>query len=120
MESTNNYGLHILQRIGSTQQNLLGDADAWLLFMKAQIQQYGLGIVGEIKHTFSEGGGFTVALCLHESHVCVHTWHEENLLTFDIYLCNYSQNNESTARAIAEAHLAYWQGELQQNHEIQR
>jgi S-adenosylmethionine decarboxylase len=120
MEKKDNFGLHILQRIGTSQYSLLTNLSAWVQFMKKNLALFQIEMVGESSYSFAEGGGFTVALCLAESHICIHTWPEIEMLTFDVYLCNYNQSNEEKVRAIAAANLQYWNGVVQQQHEIQR
>jgi S-adenosylmethionine decarboxylase proenzyme len=60
----------------------------------------GLTVVGESHHAFA-GGGFTFALLLAESHVALHTWPELGCVTMDVYVCNYSRNNDEAARELA-------------------
>lgn len=68
---------------------------------RALCAKAGLTVVGESQHAF-EGGGYTFALLLAESHVTVHTWPELASATLDVYVCNFSRNNDAGARAVAQ------------------
>jgi S-adenosylmethionine decarboxylase proenzyme len=59
----------------------------------------GLTVVGESHHAFA-GGGYTFALLLAESHVALHTWPELGCATMDVYVCNFSRNNDGVAREL--------------------
>lgn len=62
----------------------------------------GLIPVGQIFHQFgseAEPAGATGAVILAESHLAVHTWPEMDAVTLDLYVCNFSQDNSSAARA---------------------
>ncbi len=70
-----------------------------------------LSIVGQVFHGFgtpAAPAGVTGAAVLAESHLAVHTWPELNAVTFDLYVCNYSQDNraaaESAYRSLAAAY----------------
>lgn len=52
----------------------------------------GLTVVGQASHQF-EPHGFTFAILLAESHLSIHTWPEEKSLAFDIYTCNFFNDN---------------------------
>lgn len=112
-------GLHCLLSLETTQEPLLRDMDAWLNFIRPLMPAYGLEMVGEAAHQF-ERAGFTVAICLAESHICIHTWPEFGFLTLDIYLCNYSQRNEDKVRALAEQNVVYFGAQIRQQQEFFR
>jgi spermidine synthase/S-adenosylmethionine decarboxylase len=62
----------------------------------------GLSVVGQVFHGFgtpAAPAGATGAVVLAESHLAVHTWPELNAVTFDLYVCNYSQDNRAAAEA---------------------
>jgi S-adenosylmethionine decarboxylase len=114
------YGLHVLQRLRCTDDQKLRNADAWVQWAVGQIAQHQLGIVGQVVHIFEGGGGFTAALCLRESHICIHTWPENGQLTFDVFLCNYRRDNAPVARAIALANIHYFDAIIVSNTETKR
>ncbi len=67
--------------------------------IKNIIQENFLTVVWE-KYFEFEKNSFTLAFLLAESHLTIHTWPEENYISIDIFVCNYSKNNEDNARNI--------------------
>jgi S-adenosylmethionine decarboxylase len=112
-------GLHCLLSLQTTNADLLRDMDAWLHFIRPLLPANGLQVVGEAAHRF-EGAGFTVAICLAESHICIHTWPEFGFLTLDIYLCNYSNRNEDKVRMLADQNVVYFGAQITQRQELSR
>lgn len=62
----------------------------------------GLHVVSRQSSLFS-GGGLTVAWILSESHLVVHFWGPERVVTFDLHVCDYSRSNRSRAEALVRA-----------------
>lgn len=83
------------------------------------LKKHGLEEVGFSAHVF-DNDSFTAAVCLKESHICIHTWPEFGQLTLDIYLCNYLRDNSARVRAVADDFIAYFEGEIISDHEITR
>ena len=44
--------------------------------------------------------GMTLFYILAESHLAIHTWPEKGLVNVDLFLCNYSRNNNRKAKAV--------------------
>lgn len=86
-------GTHILINARTNNALKLTDAGAFKEFIISLIKAHRLQEVGSVFHTF-DGGGFTCVVCLTESHLAVHTWPEKNYYTADVYLCDYSRQNE--------------------------
>jgi spermidine synthase len=67
----------------------------------------GLTIVDEKFHVFpdwqGEPGGITGALLLAESHLAIHTWPERRGVTLDVYVCNFTGDNEAKAQQLFDA-----------------
>lgn len=112
-------GLHCLLSLDCPNEPLLRDMEGWLNFIRPLLPEYGLRMVGEAAHQF-EAAGFTAAICLEESHICIHTWPEYRFLTLDIYLCNYLKSNEEKVRSITEKNVAYFAARIRQQQELFR
>jgi S-adenosylmethionine/arginine decarboxylase-like enzyme len=57
---------------------------------------------------------------LAESHLAIHTWPENNGVTLDVYVCNYSRDNSDRARqTFNEVAKALSPGEMA-SHEVIR
>ncbi len=92
LQNTYSPGLHKLVTLQVEDVSLLTNSEKFIHFSDKIIQNYALEKVGTITHNF-ENDSFTIAICLKESHICIHTWPEFKQLTLDVYLCNYLQNN---------------------------
>lgn len=104
-------GLHQLLTLKVDDVDLLTSLDQFLIFSKELIEEHDLKIVGISSHEF-DTAGFTAAICLMESHICIHTWPENNQLTLDIYLCNYLKDNSSKVLIIGQAFKDYFCAEV--------
>jgi len=91
-------GLHILAEFHACEgdRGLLLDAQELAALCRHSCAAAGLSVVAEAFHQFA-GAGATGALVLAESHLAVHTWPEQNSVTLDLYVCNYSQDNRAAA-----------------------
>lgn len=95
-------GLHLVGDLYecACEKRLLERADDPLKRIRALCQVAGLSVVGERAHEF-EGGGYTLATLLAESHVTLHTWPEYDMVALDVYVCNHTQDNSEKARSLA-------------------
>ena len=112
-------GLHFLLSLDCPHEPLLRDMEGWLRFIRPLLPANGLRLVGEAAHQF-EAAGFTVAICLEESHICIHTWPEYGFLTLDIYCCNYQKSNDDKVRYIAKENMLYFDAQIRQQQEVFR
>ncbi len=101
-------GLHILAEIDTEAIETLKDYAAAKQLLQLLIEQHQLTIVGEVFTNF-DGGGFTGVYCLTESHISIHTWPEFGRVTYDVFLSNFRNNNESIVRDIHAALVAFFQ-----------
>ena len=62
-------------------------------------EKVGLHVVGQSQHHF-EPQGFTFAILLAESHLSIHTWPENGNVAFDIYTCNYQNDNSNKTKEV--------------------
>src|SRR5690606_35784047 len=92
-------GLHILGELSSNDTNTLSDMESFKVFIEKIIVENSLEQLGSVHHKF-DVGGFTSVICLSESHIALHTWPEFNMATFDVFLCNYSRNNDQKTKLI--------------------
>jgi S-adenosylmethionine decarboxylase len=109
----NNYspGLHKLLTLEVSNSDKVTNLTAFEEFAIQIIKEQNLEIVGISKHTF-DSNGFTAAICLMESHICIHTWPEFNQLTLDIYLCNYLKDNSEKVEILANAFKNYFEAKV--------
>jgi S-adenosylmethionine decarboxylase proenzyme len=91
-------GLHLLADLSDCIQNtyLLDNSIKLKNKCLGLIEGSGLTVIRHIFHKF-EPQGITGIIILAESHVALHTWPEKNALTLDIYVCNYTTDNEEKA-----------------------
>lgn len=96
------YGLHILAEFHACGcgADAMRDPEAVRRLCLAACETAGLRVVGEVFHGFgtpAAPAGATGAVVLAESHLAVHTWPELDAVTFDLYVCNFSQDNRAAA-----------------------
>jgi len=114
-----NKGLHILLTLETESEDLLLDSEGFLEFTEQILRTKEVEIVGVTSHVF-ENQSFTSAVCLKESHLCIHTWPEFRQLTFDVFLCNYTQDNTAKVEQIADEVVQYFKANTIQKHKIYR
>ncbi len=51
---------------------------------------------------------FSLVVGLAESHISIHTWPEDQYVSADIFVCNYSRDNSKAAQAIADYLIAQY------------
>lgn len=112
-------GLHVLCEIHSTQTEKTSNCANWQSFIEEKIQKYDLVQVNKALHQF-EGGGYTAVHCLTESHIAIHTWPEFEIVTFDVFLCNYLKENDELVEKIASEIITFFAGKIIQQHSIKR
>jgi len=118
-EIKNPLGLHKLLTLSVGDLSLLTNQNLFRKFTDDLLLRHDLEQVGFSSFVF-ENDSFTAAYCLKESHICIHTWPENNNLTLDIYLCNYSQDNSGKVRAIADEYVAFFKAKIVKEFEINR
>ncbi len=112
-------GLHKLVTLHVDQTQKLTDSKGFVAVTHLILEKYDLEKVGVIVHDF-DNNSFTISFCLKESHICIHTWPEYNQLTLDVYLCNYQQDNSQKVRDVMANYIAYFEGTIIKDFEINR
>ncbi len=112
-------GLHILLTLSTESGAKLKDYNAFTEHTDALLEKHGLEKVGNTYFLF-DNNSFTSAICLKESHICIHTWPEIKSVTLDVYLCNYQKDNTAIVKEIADSFVAYFDATISNKHEILR
>ena len=99
-------GLHIIADLYGCRKSeyLVSSAALRDLCVKA-CKDAGLTVLGDHFIQFdgvdgTQQGGSTGAVVLAESHLAIHTWHERDGATLDVYVCNYTCDNTGKAEAV--------------------
>lgn len=115
----NPLGLHQLLTLLVEDHKKLVQIEQFIDFTEELLEKYNLEKVGIASHVF-DNKSYTVAFCLMESHICIHTWPENKNLALDIYLCNYSQDNTEKVRQLAKEYISFFGAEVLKQVEIDR
>lgn len=117
----NNYspGLHKLVTLEVSENKKLTDSEMFITLTNQILEKNALEKVGIVVYNF-ENESYTIAVCLKESHICIHTWPEFNQLTLDVYLCNYLQDNSKKVKAIVSEYIEYFNAITLKEFEIYR
>ncbi len=118
-------GLHLIAELHDCrcEPRLLRSVDALRELCLAVCTAPGLTPVGQVFHQFgstTEPAGATGAVILAESHLAVHTWPELNGVTLDLYVCNFSQDNSTAARAACDRLIAAFAPDRVERRELWR
>ena len=84
--------MHILSTISTKNIERLLEMQAFVAMVDKAIDSVGAKNLGKVTYKFP-GAGYTLAVCLAESHLAVHTWPELGKVTLDVYLCNFQHDN---------------------------
>ena len=114
-------GLHLIGDLGNCRCDPLRLIDSVSFKDKCinMVQASELTIMDATFKQFDDSG-FTGTVVLAESHLAIHTWPENNELTLDVYVCNYSADNSGKAHQLFNALIEYFQPEEIARHEIKR
>ncbi len=103
-------GLHLTADLAGCRHNLslMTDVDRLRSTCLDLVRASGLTVVGELFHAFpglteGESGGITGTVLLAESHLALHTWPEQQAVTLDVYVCNFSTDNSSKATQLLDS-----------------
>ena len=62
------------------------------------IRKHGFVELGSYYHQFDIG--VTCIISLSESHVSIHTWPKEGYVSLDVFICNYSKDNNKETKSL--------------------
>lgn len=121
-------GLHIVANLYGCKGDarFFTDGQALRQFALDSINRAGLTVLGDLFHEFPDGkgaptgGGVTGCVVLAESHLAMHTWPELGSVTLDVYVCNFTQNNDAKARGVVDDFLGLFKPEDFVRHEVPR
>ena len=88
------------------------------------VEAAGLKSVAQLFHTFPPtdlgASGVTATVLLAESHLCVHTWPEQQAVTLDVYVCNFGGDHSAKAQVLMDALVALFEPTTVTRHALQR
>ncbi len=124
-------GLHIVANLYGCRGDarFLTDGQALRQFALDSIERSGLTTLGNLFHEFpispgaavtQTGGGVTGCVVLAESHLAMHTWPELRSVTLDVYVCNFTQNNDARARGVVADFIELFRPDDVVRHEVER
>ena len=114
-------GLHLIGDLNGCRcdPQLLLDGKRFEAMCLDLVRASGLTVMDARFHQF-EGSGFTGTVVLAESHLAIHTWPENQGLTLDVYVCNFSADNSAKARKLFDDIIGHFQPAEIARHEIDR
>ncbi len=104
--------LHIIGTLYAEQSCLI-KMEAFKAFISDCLKELKVCELGSFYHSF-DGRWYTWVVVLQESHISLHTRPECGLLTLDVFLCNYSTNNEKKAVSIFDSIQNYFGGTIKE------
>lgn len=105
-------GLHLIADLYGCQcpSDILLDRAVLEEICVTECRSAGLTPVGayfyQFTHDDGQQAGVTGTVVLAESHLAIHTWPETGDVTLDVYVCNFSRDNSTRARAVFDRVVA--------------
>lgn len=120
------HGLHLtadLHRCRCDPRWLLDGARTESACLQA-VYAAGLQAVAWLQHSFpatAQGpSGFTATVLLSESHLCLHTWPEQQAVTLDVYVCNFGADHSLKAHHLMDTLIALFEPAHIERHALTR
>jgi S-adenosylmethionine decarboxylase len=120
------HGLHLTADLHDCQceSQWMLDADVLGAACVEAVEASGLQGVARLFHAFPStaqgAGGVTATVLLAESHLCIHTWPEQQAVTLDVYVCNFGGDHSAKAHGLMERLLALFQPAHVERHAVTR
>jgi S-adenosylmethionine decarboxylase len=103
-------GKHLIATIETKEKARLQQYQQCKQCIDELVQQHQLQKLGEVYHNFAPEG-FTLVVCLSESHLSIHTWPEYGKVNLDIYLSNFLRSNDHTVEAVFQSLKEFFGGD---------
>lgn len=102
MPKFNSTGIHIIADLyGCDFKPITGFTPAQIReSISVSISNNSLTELGNYYHFFDNGVSFTAVISLAESHISIHTWPEEQYVSIDVFICNYTMDKTRSAEQI--------------------
>lgn len=102
MKLIKKHGLHIVADLYGCSFSFFSDKSKKQIkeSFSTIIRSNNLHELGNFYYFFSGKDSFTAVISLAESHVTIHTWPEDGYVSLDIFVCNYSCNQDKNAKNI--------------------
>ena len=119
-------GLHLIADLHGCRCEAVWLTDAARLgeYCVQAVDAAGLQAVAHLFHTFPSTGigvaGVTATVLLAESHLCLHTWPEQQAATLDVYVCNFGADHSARAHALMDSLVTLFDARQVQRHSIER
>jgi S-adenosylmethionine decarboxylase len=88
------------------------------------VRDAGLQAMAQVFYAFPSSahgpGGVTATVLLAESHLCVHTWPEQQAVTLDVYVCNFGGDHSAKAHALMHSLQVLFDAKTVEQHSLNR
>lgn len=114
-------GLEVFGRVYTKETKLLKKIAPARKFVFKAIKNNSFKKLGSHSYEFKNGGGgFSLVVNLTESHCALHTWPEYNLLTLNVYVCNFLRDNSQGCRNLFKEIAGYFEPYKVEKREVER
>ncbi len=104
--SVENHRIHILVDAWTEDPTVLEKPDRTKETLLRAAREAGAKVIGEQFHRFSPVG-YTGSILLSESHIAIHSWVDEGLLTVDVFACRMEQSRAIVERFCTDLRLEH-------------
>lgn len=104
-------GSHLIATLKTDARESLEKYERCIALINSMIEEFSLEKLGDVNYNFP-GGGFTLVVCLSESHLSIHTWPEHGICNLDIYLSNFERVNNETVTKIFHRLVVFFDADV--------